>query len=127
MNIPDNTPTPESAERKALVELKKAHASLRTMFHLMALCALMLTGTIFIMFYKQVAVLQRQIEEMNVNAKDYQTKFLPQLEIVRGNLEAFAQTNQSLTPLLQRYFPTNLVPANTPKSSAARNTNNAAK
>jgi hypothetical protein len=106
VNFPEPKPA-ESPERKALLELKHAHLSLRTMFHLLALCSLLLTGTIFVILFQQVSLLRRQMEDTAMVANDYNNVFIPQLEAVRTNLQAFARTNQSLDPILRKYFSTN--------------------
>jgi hypothetical protein len=105
VNIPERPA--ESPERKAILELKQALLSMRTMFHLSALCGLMLTAAIFVIIMQQVALLRRQSDDMILRINEYNNTFVPQIENVRTNLEAFARTNQSLTPLLRRYFPTN--------------------
>jgi hypothetical protein len=113
-NVP-SVPDPEkagsnavdSAERKALIELRKAHGNLRVMFHLLALSCLMLTGIIFVIIYKQLSLLRRDFDEMTASVNDYQKTFVPQVEALRVNLEAFAKTNESFRPILQRFFPTN--------------------
>lgn len=106
MNFPDPKPA-ESPERKALLELKRAHLSLRTMFHLLALCSLLLTGTIFVILFQQVSLLRRQMDDTTTVMNDYNNVFIPQLEAVRTNLQAFATTNPSLDPILRKYFSTN--------------------
>jgi hypothetical protein len=120
VNIPETKPA-ESPERKAILELKRAHFSLRTMFHLLALCSLMLTGTIFVILFQQVSLLRRQSDEMLAHINDYNRIFVPQLDSVRTNLQAFAKTNQSLNPILFRYFPTNSAPKPIPTSGFSTN------
>ena len=120
MNIPEHKPA-ESPERKAVLELKRAHLSLRTMFHLLALCSLMITGTIFVILFQQVSLLRRQSDEMLAHINDYNRVFVPQIEAVRTNLQAFAVTNQSLKPILARYFPTNSQAKAIPTSRVSTN------
>jgi hypothetical protein len=99
--------TTESPERKALIELRKAHGNLRTLFHVLALSCLMLTATLFAIIFKQVSLLRRDLDEMTAVVNDYNKVFVPQLDSVRVNLEAYAKTNESFTPILRRYFPPN--------------------
>jgi hypothetical protein len=117
VNIPEKPV--ESPERKALIELKKAHLSLRTMFHLLALCSLLIAGALFVILFQQVSLLRRQSDEINLRITEYNNTVAPQLQGIHTNLEAFAATNRSLYPLLRRYFPTNTAgKTNSPKSQA---------
>lgn len=104
---PEKPAATESLERKALLELRKAHGTLRVQFHLLALCCLMITGTLFVIIFKQVSLLRRDLDDMTAAVNDYNKVFVPQLETVRVNLEAYAKTNESFTPVLRRYFPAN--------------------
>lgn len=115
---PEKTAAAESPERKALIELRKAHANLRVMFHLLTICCLMVTGIVFVIIFKQVSLLRRDLDEMTAVVDEYNKVFVPQLETVRVNLEAFEKTNASLAPVMRRYFPTNA-----PKGSAVGMTN----
>jgi hypothetical protein len=117
VNIPEKPV--ESPERRALLELKHAHLSLRTMFHLLALCSLLLTGSLFVIIFQQVSLLRRQSDEINLRVNDFNTTVAPQLEGIHTNLEVFAATNRSLMPLLRRYFPNPPQPKNVSTNKAA--------
>jgi hypothetical protein len=117
VNFPENpAATPESPERKAIIELRKAHASMLTLFQLLALCCLLLTGSIFVVIFKQVSVARKQVDEAVAYVQDYNKTFAPQIELVRAELEAIAKTNQGLVPLMRRYFSTNM-PKNAPTAA----------
>ena len=120
MNIPERPV--ESPERKAILELKQAVLSLRTMFHLMALCSLLLTGAFFVIIFQQVSLLRRQADEIRLRINDYNTAVAPQLQGIQTNLAAFAATNKSLEPLMRRYFPTN-APTNVVLNTGGVSTN----
>jgi hypothetical protein len=104
---PEKAAAAESPERKALIELRKAHSGLRTQFHIMALSCVMLTATLFVIILKQVSLLRRDRDEMGAVVNDYNKVFVPQLEMVRVNLEAYGKTNEAFLPVLRRYFPAN--------------------
>ena len=121
MNFPDKpAPAPASPERKAIIELRKAHASMQILFQLLALSCLLLTGTIFVLFFKQVSATRKQVDEAVAYIQEYNKTFAPQIELVRSELEAIAKTNQSLIPLMRRYFSTNMPKSapTPPKASA---------
>ena len=121
MNLPESNPTPnpaaDSPERRAIIELRKSHASMRMMFHLLALCALMLTATIFVLFFKQLSATRRQVDESVAYIQEY-NKLVPQIDIVRGNLASFARTNDALNLVLRKYFPTNAPRATAPAAKS---------
>jgi hypothetical protein len=98
------------AEPKTVSDLRAAHESLRTMFQLSILCGIVLSASVFVLVYKQVASNQRQAFELQSIINEHQTNWAPKVEIARTNLAAFARENPSLAPILQKYFPSNSAP-----------------
>jgi hypothetical protein len=105
MSIPnnqDNTP-----DTQIVADLRSAIESLRGVFQVVALSGIVLSGTILLFLYKENSIVRKQNDELRAHLGDYYTNFIPKIEITRTNLEAFARSNPSITPLLRKYFPTN--------------------
>ncbi len=112
------SPTSASArdfsESAAIVELQRANHSLRTLLHLSMLCGIILSAVLFAILYKQVSVQQKQSADLMTFINDYNNTWVPQAESIRTNLITYSQTHPAITPVLHRYFGTNL--AATPRA-----------
>lgn len=95
------------SESLALIELQRAHYALRTTLHMLALCGTILSATVFIYLYSEVAFLRTRNDELTALVTNYHKNFVPMAETARTNLETFARANPTLAPILQKYFGTN--------------------
>lgn len=102
---------PQFAERQLVEELRQAVFSLRTMLHISALCGIVLSATIFVVFFKEVSTLRRQNDDMAAYINEYNKSFVPLAESVRTNLVDYARFHPTLAPILQKYYATNSAPA----------------
>jgi hypothetical protein len=103
MNTPETPNGPRDGQE--IAEIRQAVESLRTMFHLSALCGIVVGVSLYLFLHKQTANVQRGNDELRGYVEDYNTNFVPKVEIMRTNLEAFAKTHATLAPLLDKYFP----------------------
>jgi hypothetical protein len=98
------TANPQSA---ALIDLHRAHYSLRSNFHLVALCGIALAASFFIYLSTEVSLLAARNNELKNFVANYEKNFVPMAENVRTNLEAFSRANPTLAPILQKHYGTN--------------------
>lgn len=106
---PTDNPTPgDTTMTAAPNDIRKVLESLRTMFHLAALCGIVLAAVMYVFLYKQVAGIQRQNTELNNYIQDYNTTVVPSVELARKNLQAYGQTNASFAPVFRKYFTNSL-------------------
>jgi hypothetical protein len=114
MNDPETpiTPTPNSAsDLQTINEIRGAIESLRGVFQVVALSGIVLSATVMMYLYQQVSLVRRQNDELNAYINDFQTNLHPKVEIARTNLQAFAKSNATIVPLINKYFPpTNAAP-----------------
>ncbi len=106
---PETTDGPP--ERLELDDLRRAHLKLRAMVHLSALCGIILSATIFVFLFKQLAVTRRQNDELKAYVQDYNASFVPLAEAVRTNMLNFCRSHPTLAPILQKYYTTNTIAA----------------
>lgn len=111
---PDEEGTPEFADKRTVEELRGALHSMRTLLHLSALCGIILSGTIFVVLFKEVSSLRQQNDGMAAYINEYNSSFVPQAEAVRTNLYDFARFHPTLSPILQKYY------SNSPAAAPAR-------
>jgi hypothetical protein len=105
MSLPE-TPT-GAADTQALADVRRALDSLRTMFHLAALCGIVLSAVIYAFLYKEVKGLSRQNEDLRAYVQDFDANMAPKIRMAETNLAVFARTNPSFAPLFRKYFSTN--------------------
>lgn len=91
---------------------------LRMLLHAAAISLLILTGTVFVFFYRQVVSVRKNTAELanyiveyeNSNARDF-------IAEMHRKLAEFAKENPDFVPIYKRYFGTNEPPARQAEST----------
>ena len=100
------SPVPTSSEPRvlSLESLAEAHRSLRTAFHISLVMLLVLTGSLFVFFVREVSIARRQINELTKVVRDYEKTTVPMMEDFRIKLQSFTKTNPDFSPIFIKYF-----------------------
>jgi hypothetical protein len=112
---------------EALVE---AHQSLRTAFHITLVLLVILTGSLFVFFLREVSIARRQIADLTQVVVDYEKNAVPLMEDFRTKLQVFARTHPDFNPIYLKYFgSTNAAPLtrSTPRTQPLGTNPNAAR
>jgi hypothetical protein len=107
-------PQPASAGNPDLTleSLLVAHNALRTSLHVTLVMFLILSGSLFVFFLREVSLARRQINELRQVVVDYEKNTFPAMESFRGKLQAFTQTHPDFGAIYAKYFGgNNLSPA----------------
>jgi hypothetical protein len=123
-----DTPTPLAPHpgppSVTLESLAEAHESLRTALHVTLVMLVILTGTLFVFFLREVSIARRQIAELTQVVGDYEKSAVPLMEDFRSKLQAFAKTHPDFAPIYARYFgSTNSAPLSSPMKAQPLSTN----
>lgn len=107
------------SESQTIIDLQRGLHSLQTLFHLSALCGIILSATLFAILYKQVNMQRPQMNEAITFINDYNNHWVPQAENARTNLLVYAQSHPNVIPILQKFLGTNMPPVGgAPKAPA---------
>ena len=120
---PDSVSAPDPTPNLTLQSLAAAHESLRAAFHVTLVLLLILTGSLFVFFLREVSIARRQINELTKVVTDYQKNVFPVMEDFRTKLQAFAKTHPDFAPIYAKYFGTNAPPAGSASGRAQPLTN----
>jgi hypothetical protein len=116
-------PSPAGPE-VTLESLVADYQALRNAFHLTLVGLLILTGSLFVFFLREVSLARRQVVELSQVVADYEKSgFAARLENFRVQLQSFTQTHPDFNPIYSRYFGTSSVsqPSPAPRSGPASN------
>lgn len=92
----------------SLESLQAGQKSLCRVINVILLALIILTGSLFVFFLREVSVARRQVRELSQFVAEYERASLPVVREFRTRLQAFARTNADFAPVLARYFsPTN--------------------
>jgi len=91
----------------ALEALAQAHQSLRTSFHVTLVMLVVLSGSLFVFFLREVSLARRQISELNQVVADYEKNAVPLMDDFRTKLQVFTKSNPDFGPIFLKYFGTN--------------------
>lgn len=108
----------ERAQREGLDErdeLRENYRRLRYLIHTLSISLLILTGVVFVFIYRQVAVIQKQHQQIAPEAKrlieDFESSGArAAIEDLRRELHAFSREHPDFRPIYERYFGTNEPP-----------------
>jgi hypothetical protein len=109
-------PTPGAPEL-SLESLAAAHHSLRTAFHVTLVLLMVLTGSLFVFFLREVSLARRQIGDMTNAIVEYEKTSVPLMEDFRTKLQGFARTHPDFNPVYTKYFGSNSAPSSQSQSS----------
>jgi hypothetical protein len=109
-SLPESTSTPPGPE-VTLEALAHAHQSLRSAFHVTLVMMVILAGSLFVFFLREVSIARRQIAELTQVVADYEKNAVPLMEDFRAKLQVFARSHPDFVPIYTRYFGTNPAPA----------------
>ena len=96
--------TPADQPALTLESLLAAHQSLRRSFHLALVMLLILSGSLFVFFLRELSLARRQVQELAQVVSDYEKNTFPIMENFRSKLQAFAQTHPDFNPIYAKYF-----------------------
>jgi hypothetical protein len=111
------SPTPGAPEL-TLESLAEAQQSLRAAFHITLVFLIILAGSLFVFFLREVSLARRQITELTQAVAEYEKNTVPVMEEFRGKLRAFAATHPDFNPIYRKYFGTNMAPLGHSSQSA---------
>lgn len=97
-------PVPSEKASPNLESLQQAQDSLRRTLHLTLLLFLVLTGSLFVFFLREVSLARRQITELRQIVMDYEKNSFPLMENFRVKLQAFAQSHPDFNGIYNKYF-----------------------
>jgi hypothetical protein len=96
-------PAPDNPE-VTLESLAEAHQALRTAFQVTLVLLLILTGSLFVFFLREVSLARRQITDLTQVVSDYEKNSVPLMEDFRVKLQVFAKTHPDFNPIYLKYF-----------------------
>ncbi len=100
----DTEPPPTSS----IDEWKQSYRSLRSLFHVVLVCTLILTGSVFLFLLGQVRVTRRQVRELTQFVANHDKNNVPVMRLFRDKLVEFSKSNPDFRPILSKYInPTN--------------------
>jgi hypothetical protein len=116
------SPLIPAAEAQAVTMdvLVEAHQSLRRSFHVSLVMILLLAGSLFVFFLRELSIARQQTEELSKVVADYEKNTAPNVEKFRKALQAFAQTHPDFAPIYSRYFSSNSVASSNNDDSNVR-------
>ena len=95
------TPGPPDITLEALME---AHQSLRAAFHITLVLLIILTGSLFVFFLREVSIARRQIADLTQVVAEYEKNAVPLMEDFRTKLQVFARAHPDFNPIYLKYF-----------------------
>jgi hypothetical protein len=109
MNDPllPSDPAPAGSPALTLEALVQAHRNLRTAFHITLVFFIILTGSLFVFFLREVSIARRQITDLTQAVVEYEKSAVPLMEDFRTKLQGFTRTNPDFAPIYMKYFGTN--------------------
>ena len=87
--------------------LAQAYQSLRSAFHITLVMLVILTGSLFVFFLREVSIARRQIAELTQVVVEYEKNSVPLMEDFRTKLLVFTRTHPDFQPIYTRYFGSN--------------------
>jgi hypothetical protein len=96
--------SPSAAPMPSLEALVQAHQSLRSAFHVTLVMFVILTGSLFVFFLREVSLARRQINELTQVVAEYEKNAVPLMEDFRTKLQVFARSHPDFQPIYTRYF-----------------------
>ena len=115
MNDDPLSSAPELADPAVtLEELASAHRSLRTAFHVSLVLLVILSGSLFIFFLREVSLARRQMNELTTAVLEYEKSAVPLMEDFRMKLQAFSSRHPDFLPIYTKYFGQTNAPAANP-------------
>jgi hypothetical protein len=119
-------PPPEPAE-VSLETLAQAHQSLRTTLHLVMVMLVILTGSLFVFFLRELSLARRQIRDLTQVVAEYEKNAVPVMEDFRAKLQGFSRSHPDFVPIFTKYFgATNIAPLGPAQGRAQPLTTNSA-
>ncbi len=124
----NDLPTPlapsAGAQDLTLESLAEAHQSLRKAFHVTLVFLILLSGSLFVFFLRELSLARRQVADLTQSVAEYERNTVPLMEEFRSRLQAFAQAHPDFNPIYTKYFGTNLTPLTpSPQRAQPLNTN----
>lgn len=90
------------------LEIRAELKQLRTMFQIAAVSLIILTGTVFVLIYRQVSAIRPQNEQLTIELAEFENSgTAAAIEELRVKLYTFSQQNPDFRPIYTRYFGTN--------------------
>jgi hypothetical protein len=97
-------PAAQADPEARLNALERAHASLRTSFHVTLVLLLILSGALFASFLREVSIARQHIHDLTLVVGEYQKNSAPVIEDFRRKLHAFTQAHPDFAPIYNKYF-----------------------
>ena len=105
MNDPASPLDPApAASQLSLEALAVDQQALRRALHLTLFLFLILTGSLFIFFLREVSIARRQVSELTQVVVDYEKNAVPAMEDFRAKLQAFSRAHPDFMPIYIKYF-----------------------
>jgi hypothetical protein len=95
---------PDTSEN-SLHTLEKSLQTLRSLFHLVLVGLIVLTGSHFVYLLRELGQVRRQSHELTRYVAEYEKSGLPVIVELRRQLESFTESHPDFTPIFQKYFP----------------------
>ena len=96
-----------AAPEVTLESLAQAQQSLRSSFHITLIMIVVLSGSLFVFFLREVSLARRQVRELNQVVADYEKSAVPLMDDFRNKLQAFTKSYPDFGPIFLKYFGTN--------------------
>jgi hypothetical protein len=108
MNEPEvpAVPHPDPRPEPGLENLQESYRSLRNSFHVTLVLLLILTGSLFVSYLREVSIARKQINDLTQAVADYERNAVPLVEDFRTKLFNFTRTHPDFTPIYNKYFGT---------------------
>lgn len=109
MTFPENPPETVAPQAEiSLDDLRRSYQSLRALFHVVLFSLLVLTGSLFLFFLREVSQIRRQTKELVQFVENYENTSLPAMLEFRTKLQGFAKGHPDFNSILAKYVnPTN--------------------
>lgn len=98
-----NNPTPASSNA-ALERLEQSYRSLRKLFNITLAALLILSGSLFVFFLREVSLANRQITELTQFVIDYERSSVPLMDSFHAKLVEFAKANPDFGAIMAKYY-----------------------
>jgi len=99
-------PLPAASE-PTLESLAQGQEALRTALHITLVMIIILTGSLFVFFLREVSLARRKVAELTQVVTEYEKNAVPLMEDFRTKLQVFARTHPDFAPVYAKYFGTN--------------------
>ncbi len=95
---------PSSPPEATLESLAAAHESLRRAFQVTVAVLIVLSGSLFVFFVREVSIARRQMNDLRQVIADYDKNGYPAMEDFRSKLQLFTRSHPDFAPIYAKYF-----------------------